>query len=191
MNKYYTFNDCDARSIIHLVSQHGKNLIGLELGIGNGTSFCSLLQNCPNIKTLYGVDSWKPYKDYIKDVYDGKPSNLYQDEKDIEFWKVTAYQYIKHSGFKEKAIILEKDSNDALNDIPNNYLDFIFLDAHLTYEQIQNDLRVWYPKVKKGGLYTGHDWLSDIVQKAVLDFRKEFNINSYMSIFDSTFVWKK
>ena len=54
--------------------------------------------------------------------------------------------FVEH---KDKAIILEKDSNDALNDIPDNYLDFIFLDAHLTSEQIINDLVVYIKKDKK------------------------------------------
>ena len=188
--KSYTFDKCDAQSVIHSIAQHGSNLVGLELGVGYGESFCSLLQNCPNIKTLYGVDKWKPFNDCIKPHYDGK-IDFSMNQAEIEFWKDLSYHRIKYSGFKEKAIILEKDSNEALKDIPDNSLDFIFLDAHLTYEQVVNDLKVWYPKVKKGGLYMGHDWESDAIRKAVFDFREENNIESYMSVFDRTFVWKK
>lgn len=188
----YIFKECDAQSIIHLINQYGKDLIGLELGVATAISFCSLLQNCPNIKTLYGVDKWEPYLDYIKPVYDGKVKiDFNKNQAQMEYWRFLAYHSIKFSGQSQKAIILEKDSNEALKDIPDNHLDFIFLDAHLTYEQIVNDLRVWYPKVKTGGLYMGHDWDCDAVRKAVLDFREENNIKSHMSIFDKTFVWKK
>jgi len=186
----YVFNGCDAQSVIHLINQHGKDLIGLELGVAAGLSFCSLLQNCPNIKTLYGIDSWEPYEDYIADTYTNK-SVFNKNQAEIEKWKFLTYHHIKFSGQNHKAIILEKDSNEALKDIPDNHLDFIFLDAHLTYEQIVNDLRVWYPKVKKGGLYMGHDWNCDAVREAVFNFREEYNIKQHMSTFNNTFVWKK
>lgn len=186
----YHFNGCDAQSIIHLISQHGPNLVGLELGVFEAQSFCSLLQNCPNIKTLYGVDSWQPYTDYLKIPYDGSPA--YQiDSKSMEIAKFMAFHSIKHSGFKEKAIILEKDSKDALNDIPDNSLDFIFLDTYMSEKQAFEDVHDWYPKIKKGGLFMGHDFSSSVIAKVILDFRKRYNINSLLSVFDNTFVWKK
>ena len=181
----------DARSIVHLINSHGNELVGLELGVYMGVSFMGLLNNCPNIKTLYGVDSWQPFSDYIRPTYDPKNPTMILTEEDIEIAKFTTYVKINHSEHKDKAIILEKDSNDALNDIPDNYLDFIFLDAHLTSEQIINDLEVWYPKVKKGGIYAGHDWSCNMVQDAVFNFRKTNNITSLLSTFDDTFVWIK
>lgn len=186
----YNFNKCDAQSVIHLISQHGPNLVGLELGVFEAQSFCSLLQNCPNIKTLYGVDSWQPYADCLKEPYDGKPAYII-DPKSIEIIKFMAFHSIKHSGYKEKAIILEKDSKEALNDIPDDSLDFIFLDTYMTYEQAYNDVNEWYPKVKNGGLFMGHDSSSSAIMKVILDFRKKYNINSPLSVFDNTFVWKK
>jgi hypothetical protein len=186
----YRFNRCDAQSIIHLISQHGPNLVGLELGVFEAQSFCSLLQNCSNVKTLYGVDSWQPYTDYLKEPYDETPAyNI--DSKSIELVKSIAFHSIKHSGFKEKAIILEKDSKDALNDIPNNSLDFIFLDTYMSEKQAFEDVYDWYPKVKKGGLFTGHDADGSIIMIVILNFRKRYNINSPLSVFDNTFVWKK
>jgi len=37
-------------------------------------------------------------------------------------------------------------------------LDFVFLDASHKYEDIKEDLFAWYPKVKKGGIFAGHDY---------------------------------
>ena len=186
----YDFDKCDAQSIIHLISQHGPNLVGLELGVFEAGSFCALLQKCPNIKTLYGVDSWQPYTDYLKEPYDGSPAYSI-DSKSIEIIKFMAFHAIKHSGFKEKAVILEKDSKDALNYISDNSLDFIFLDTYMSYEQAFKDIQDWYPKVKKGGLFTGHDANGPVIMEVILDFREKYNIKSYMSVFDNTFVWKK
>lgn len=181
----------DAQSVIHSINLHGSELVGLELGVYMGRSFMGFLNNCPNIKTLYGVDSWKPYKDYIQGKYNPQVPAEEKNEMTIEIAKHATYVGLKYSEHRDKAIILEKDSNDALNDIPDNHLDFIFLDAYLTYEQIKNDLKVWYPKVKKGGLYMGHDWHCDAVRKAVFKFREENNITSFLSTFDDTFIWVK
>ena len=67
----YNFKDAqyDVKSLIHLFNLQGKELVGLELGVLRAESFCSILQNCPNIKTLYGVDSWKPYTDILGEPY--------------------------------------------------------------------------------------------------------------------------
>ena len=56
---YYNFRDAltDCRSVVHLIGMHGPNLIGLELGVDTAQSHVTLLQNCPNIKKLYGIDN--------------------------------------------------------------------------------------------------------------------------------------
>lgn len=36
-------------------------------------------------------------------------------------------------------------------------LDFVFLDASHEYADITNDILCWLPKVKKGGVFAGHD----------------------------------
>ena len=50
------------RSLIPVIAMHGENLVGAEIGVWKGDSFLTLLQNCPNIKTLHGVDFFEPLK---------------------------------------------------------------------------------------------------------------------------------
>lgn len=54
--------------------------------------------------------------------------------------------------------------------------DFIFLDAEHLYGCVTNDLNTWYPKLKKGGIFAGHDYRGE-VKKAVDDFFGAKNIN--------------
>jgi hypothetical protein len=42
------------------------------------------------------------------------------------------------------------------------------LTHHIKYEDVKKDILAWYPKIKKGGFITGHDYTTfDGVKKAV------------------------
>lgn len=191
--QYYNFLDApsDVKSLIHCINLHGDNLIGCELGVFRAVSFCTLLQNCPGIKHLYGVDSWQPYRDYLKEPYDGQTWAYEMDEKEIRFIRCEALHMIEYSGYKEKTSIIEKDSNEAVNEFEDQSLDFIFVDTYLNFAQAINDMEKWYPKLKTGGLFSGHDYNFSIIKHAVNEFRTKHGIDSKMSTFDRCFVWKK
>lgn len=38
-------------------------------------------------------------------------------------------------------------------------LDFVYIDAQHHYEAVREDLALWYPKLRVGGLFAGHDYL--------------------------------
>jgi len=180
----------DIKSLIHSINLLGNDLIGVELGVFQAQSFCTILHNCPNIKCLYGVDSYLPYDDYIKSDYDGTPACSFF-EKDLDIIKSIAFSRIKYSGMSEKVIFYNEDSNEAVKKFNTESIDFIFIDTYLTEDQVKNDLETWYPIVKKGGLFSGHDWNSKQVRRPVLNFREKYKISSNLSIFDSCWAWIK
>lgn len=191
-SELYNFEELqtDIRSLVHLISLHGEDLVGLELGVYRAESFCILLQMCDNIKTLYGIDNWKPYEDYLKDPYDGIPSDICR-RREAEYNKMLAMHSIKYSPNGNKAIILEEDSDVAVNKIEDESLDFIFIDTYMTKEQAEQDLATWYPKIKPGGIFAGHDWDVTVIQDVVHRFRSSKNITNRLSTYDRCWVWKK
>jgi hypothetical protein len=54
-------------------------------------------------------------------------------------------------------------------------IDFLFIDANHSYESVKKDLELWYPKVKYGGVISGHDYNSKDVKRAVDEYFKYFN----------------
>lgn len=188
VNNLYT----DVRALIPVIATHGENLVGAEIGVWKGDSFLTLLQNCPNIKTLHGVDCYEPYEDYLAPgVFNSNQPSITYDKKEIDFIKLVCYHRLEYSGQKDKIRFHEMDSNEAAEHIDDDSLDFIFLDAYLTGEQTKNDLEVWYPKVKTGGIFSGHDWNCKDVEVAVNDFRSYNNITKIMCTYDNTWVWMK
>ena len=189
---YYNFRDAltDCRSVVHLIGMHGPNLIGLELGVDTAQSHVTLLQNCPNIKKLYGIDNWKPYTDYLREDGIHAPSQS-TTAPQMEMNEFTAKHHIKWSGEQHKSEIWKGNTEDCVRTANDESFDFIFLDAWLNYDQVKRELKDWYPKLKHGGLFIGHDYKSDAVATAVSQFREQYSIKSHMSVYDSTFVWKK
>lgn len=180
----------DVKSIIHCINLHGDNLVGAEIGVHVGESFLTLLQTCPNISKLYGVDPYVPYIDYLKE--EGQSFDpMVVDEKEIEYIKLVSYHRQKYSGHEDKIVFYEMDSNEAAKKVEDKSLDFIFIDSYCSFEQAKDDIKVWYPKVKDGGIFAGHDWNMPLVRLAVTKFRENENINSRMSTYDDTWIWYK
>ena len=143
-----------------------KNLIGLEIGVEKGNSAFHFLSNC-NIDILYLIDAYESYFD--------SDTNHFCDEFCQKQNKEICLNLLKEfSNFE----LIEKNSNDSFEKFKDDSLDFIFIDGLHSYEQCFKDIKNYYPKLKQGGLFSGHDFsYSSGCNKAVLEFSKEKNKN--------------
>lgn len=178
----YENYETDITPLIILLDQHGTDLVGVEIGVSRGDSINTVTENCPNVSKIYGVDPYLPWKDVEGRMIDGL---------ELDMIKTEAYLQHKYSPVKEKIEILEMKSSEAVLRFDDESLDFIFIDGDHTYESVLEDLTLWYPKIKNGGLLMGHDFASSPVSNAVTHFRHTNNITSYMSVYISCYAWKK
>ena len=44
-------------------------------------------------------------------------------------------------------------------DVPDGSLDFVYIDANHEQTFVTQDLRAWHPKVRAGGIMSGHDYI--------------------------------
>lgn len=128
---------------------------GCEIGVNKGHTTKFLLENLPKIERYYDVDPWREY-----DMYDGTTCIRYVgsakggktwDQVIIEFFKKT----LKYS---DRVAIMRMFSTDAVKFFDDEYFDWIYIDANHKYEYIKENLYLWTPKVKLGGLIIGHDY---------------------------------
>lgn len=127
-----------------------KNLIngkkGVEIGVFKGELSKFILNNWDG--TLYMVDVWRAIDEGYEDNSNGQNHpNAYQE----------TINNIK--GFEERAIMIRADSKTASELFIDNSLDFIYIDANHAYDYVMEDLNLWFPKLKKGGVFSGHDYL--------------------------------
>jgi len=121
----------------------------LEVGSWKGRSSCYLAA----IAKVRGghltcIDHWQGSLSSIggSEIVDGG-LNLYE-----EF-----LSNLTQRGLREYITPLKMSSEEASLLIPDESQDLIFIDADHLYPSIKRDLELWFPKVKTGGIFCGHD----------------------------------
>lgn len=106
------------------------------------------------------LESW-PGKLYLVDVWRSLPKSEYDDSSNHSD-HVNAYSEAMHnlSGFEDRAFMLRMKGEHAAELFRDDSLDFVYIDANHTYEEVKKDINIWYPKVKVGGILAGHDFLN-------------------------------
>lgn len=140
----------------------GQNLIGAEIGTNKGYN-ASYICNTINPKILYLVDPWNNFFD--------PDSGEIIGEAQFQMAKETLKPF---SG----CIFIREPSLVAVKKFKDEDLDFVYIDGEHSYEGVTRDVFAWYPKVKKGGIISGHDFTTPNVQKAVINFCKSNQIKN-------------
>ncbi len=70
-------------------------------------------------------------------------------------------------------IPIKSDSIKASSIFPDEHFDMVFLDDCHYHDYVLEELSHWLPKVKKGGMYGGHDYDDKGVGDAVREFAKK------------------
>ncbi len=68
-------------------------------------------------------------------------------------------------------------SENAVVQFADSSLDFVFIDGNHTYPAVKNDIKLWTPKIRSGGILSGDDYNTwEGVPQAVNEFIKETNL---------------
>ena len=121
-----------------------------EVGVRKGGHFRHLMMSNPTLAVA--VDCWKevPGKPMYNDV--GSSQDVLDDEYN---------NMVMEFGHLDNVRIVRNFSIEASEQFPNQFFDFIYIDAAHTYEEVKMDLEAWYPKIKDGGILSGHDYFPD------------------------------
>lgn len=158
-NAITTWN-ISGQDIPSLLADKNASMIGLEIGSDIGITAEHLLKNCPNTK-LYCID---PYENYI----DWNGNNLNDRTNVLSSFRKRMVE------FGNRCHLIQKKTDDAMHLIDDDSLDFIFVDGLHTYDQVYRDCINYYPKLKTGGLFAGHDYTAiQAVRDAAIRFSEE------------------
>jgi hypothetical protein len=161
-----------------------KGILGLavEVGIAEG-SFAKHNLGIWKGKQYSLVDPWKRYP--------GWTDLLERDNTLLETQYQIVVDFCKNY---PAANILRMMSTEAALQFADNSIDWVYLDANHDYAFISQDIQTWYPKVRSGGVLSGHDyrpWYG--VFDAVNEFIKETGLELNLTDEDdwkSWWIWK-
>lgn len=120
-----------------------------EVGTRNGDFFYDRMLS-DNCKLGIIVDIWQDTGDLHQN------DNAYtQQELDSQYKKVFQ-RTLNYPNVK----IIREFSHKACDFFSNETFDFVYIDADHSYEGCLRDLNCWYPKIKRGGILAGHDFIS-------------------------------
>jgi predicted O-methyltransferase YrrM len=138
----------------HLIETNNFQVM-IEVGIDTGKTTFYLLETIPHL-TIYAVDT------DISKFYTASVKEKYGD----------------------RLIPIQGYSFQVADQFADNFADIIFIDADHSYASVKKDILKYTPKLKKGGLLTGHDIDYPGVNKAVNEVIKNFDVGP-------NFVWIK
>jgi len=129
-----------------------------EIGVHQGF-FAKKIHEILSPSILYLIDPFKRGKDKnspletYTGLLDGWPT-AYSNEDDL--------RYVKNVFCDNPEVIIKQAfSYDAVSRFPDDYFDFIYIDATHVYESVKADLNMFLPKLKQDGLMCGHDYMVD------------------------------
>jgi predicted O-methyltransferase YrrM len=163
--------------IPHLLDK-SLDLVGIEIGCAFGVSTEYFLRELKG--TLHGVDPYETYVDWNSDVLD---SNVNSNNYNRMMYRVKP--------FGDRFVLHKQFSDDAVGNFEDESADYIFIDGLYTYEQVLKDCKNYYPKLKSGGLFSGHDYVTiKEVRRAVDEFSESMGAVVKTGVND-TWYWFK
>jgi hypothetical protein len=146
--------------LVSLLNGRGLTGYGAEIGVHRGNFSKRILAKWPGF--LHLVDAWAHLEEYT-DVTNG--SNEDHSANYLATLEAVA-------PFNGRYAIFKMLSNEAANCIRDGSLDWVYIDANHSYEACKEDLRLWWPKVKNGGLFSGHDYLNGVLPEGVFGVKQ-------------------
>lgn len=140
--------------------------IGAEIGVQSGEYSEKLLN--AGIEKLWLVDLWAQQKNYF-DIANKHDAHHQQNMRET-FRRMEAFP------FRTQTLI--GMSHEVASQVPDASLDFIYVDGNHCLDAVRLDLASWVPKVRSGGIVSGHDYLTSKnccgsefgVEQAVLEY---------------------
>lgn len=126
-----------------------KNKIVAEIGVQAGL-FAEEILLYTQPEHLYLIDCWA----YQNPTEYHDEANMNNNEQEKLFQSVK--QKFRNN---PRVTVIRAFSPEAAELFKDNFFDWIYIDANHAYEGVKKDLEGWYPKIKVGGIISGHDYI--------------------------------
>lgn len=141
-----------------LIANMSKNAVCAEIGVFLG-KFSKEIIKLADPKRLHLIDCWSLSKDLTPAVHDFTE----------RMWEAVYDDIVELYKDEDRIEVNRGMSSDVLLTFPDDYFDWVYIDANHDYIHTLKDLQCSFLKVKKGGFILGHDMNLIGVRRAVYE----------------------
>lgn len=140
---------------------------GAEIGVFRGRNAREMFRQIPGLK-LCGIEP-----------YDDQPSSTRHK---------TVPRYERNNRVTGERLanrnmtIIKKFSEIAVQDIPYDSLDFVYIDGDHSYDYAMLDIILWTRRVRPGGIVSGHDYIGKGDYNHAYDVNVKEAVDDYLKI---------
>ena len=136
-------------------SYFNNPVIGVEVGVNKGENAEDMLVHWDNLSRLFLVDN---VRDGFTPINEGINRLLKYGDR--------CYWYLE-------------TSQEASRRFQDNSLDYVYIDAGHSHAEVTNDIMLWLPKVRVGGMLAGHDVGTAGIDTAIAEYFKSGCVIEY------------
>lgn len=176
----------DRHELPELLNRRGLLGTGVEIGVQEGVYSGQLLTGWRG-QRLISVDPWlaAPSEEWVNTDNVEQPAHEQRHATTVT----------RLAPFGPRSTIWRMTSEEASGDVPDRSLDFVYIDARHDYTSVLEDVSLWYPKVRPGGLLAGHDYVDGLfpegdfgVKRAVDEYLKGNGLQATPCFAEATFA---
>ena len=140
---------------------------GCEVGVFRGRNAREMFRQIPGLK-LIGVEA----------NADQPSSTRHKTEPRYDRNRKSMLSRTRNRDFT----LIEKFSEIAVQEIPYNSLDFVYIDGDHSYDYCMTDIILYARRVKPGGIVSGHDYVSPGEYRHKYDINVREAVDDYVRI---------
>lgn len=133
-----------AEILIDLIKSNGYSSIA-EIGVYKCRGLKKVLRNTDCITNYWAIDNWDPS---VLGLSQQVCDNMYTYACSLMTW----FSQLK---------VLRMSSKCAAGIVRGRMFDLVFIDASHDYNSVKEDIELWYPLIRDGGVISGHDYNPD------------------------------
>jgi hypothetical protein len=127
--------------------------------------------------TISLVDPWEGFTEGFETYYPASDESSRDRNRDMQI-AMTAMD-----PFHCRYSVFRMTSEQASVKFEDESVGIVYIDALHEYEDVSQDIALWYPKVQRGGIISGHDFEFSLqgVIRAVEEFRKKTGLQIHLT----------
>jgi hypothetical protein len=172
-----------------------RNLTGqaVEVGTHRGKFAHDFLHHWPG-KLLYCIDPWDNPPGYEQQGEILRADLGGGASREEDYRAALRLLEVHKNRFKPVRAL----SSEAAQQFKDGQLDFAYIDGNHERAYVEEDLRLWWPKVKAGGMLAGHDFICPCapdggwgqhIQPAVLEHCARHGVDVHLVVEENGMPW--